>query len=354
MTPGINLATADDHHPPLFTHYPLPTTHYPAPTTHCPMVLHAEKGVSLKPFTTLRAGGPAEFFSIARTADDLAEWAMRCQEKGTYATYLGWGSNVLPADAGVPGLTVVNDARQIEIKGREVVVDCGCGFQELFLKTVQVGLRGLEYAVGIPGTVGGALVSNAGAYRSNISEAVRAIEIVRDGKREWVEPEVMQFSYRDSLLRRDNPPPVCLIRVRLELESGDPKRAYDEAREYQRQRISKQPPPASAGSFFKNVYDQALADRLDNLPANLRAAGVVPSGYLIEKVGLKGKRHRGAMLSSKHANFMINVGDASATSIRSLAAHAKAKVRDAFGVELEEEVLYLGDWLGFSPEPVQD
>jgi UDP-N-acetylmuramate dehydrogenase len=313
------------------------------------------RGVPLRQFTTLRAGGPAEFFAVANDLEELVDLAIRSQEEAAGATVLGSGSNVLPADAGVPGLTILNCARRIRVaRTGEVVAETGCAFQELFLKTAQAGLHGLEFAVGIPGTLGGALVSNAGAYRSNVSEFLTGLEIVHEGgKREWVSPEWMQFLYRDSLLRRPNPPMAVVLRVSMKLPVGDPKRIYDEAREYQRQRIGKQPPSPSAGSFFKNVNDAALAESLPLLPMVLKTAGVVPAGYLIEAAGLKGFRLGGAMLGRRHANFILNVGAATSTEIRRLAGHAQRTVRDRFGVTLEEEVLYLGDWSKFSDEPLR-
>ncbi len=122
-------------------------------------------------------------------------------------TTLGGGSNILPSDDGVPGLTLINQSHEIQVNPNgEVVADCGYVLQDLFLKTVQGGLGGLEFAVGIPGSLGGALVSNAGAYRSNISEFITSLEVVYQGERSWVEPSFMQFSYRDSILRKPNPP----------------------------------------------------------------------------------------------------------------------------------------------------
>lgn len=309
-----------------------------------------QRGVPLAPYTTLKAGGPAEHFAVVRHVDELAVAAMLAQGSGLRTTVLGWGSNVLPSDAGVPGLVILNLTRTIAISPEgDVVADSGAGFQDLFIKTAQAGLRGLEYAVGIPGTVGGALVSNAGAYRSNISEFVTGVEIVEAGIRRWVEPSWMEFSYRDSILRKPNAPQAVVTRIAMRLPQGEPKKVYDEAREYQRQRISKQPPPASAGSFFKNVVDPVLAEAVEGLTPGMRKAGVVPAGFLIEAVGLKGYRRAGAMLGRKHANFMLNVGGATATEIRQLAEHAKIVVFGRFGVTLEEEVLYLGDWTGFSP-----
>lgn len=304
-----------------------------------------QRGVPLKNYTTLRAGGPAEMFAAASNVNELAAICQEVQAKGIHTTVLGWGSNMLPADAGVPGLVLYNGARRIAVaRTGEVIADTGAMFQELFLKTAQAGLRGLEYAVGIPGTVGGALVSNAGAYRSCVSEFLTGMEIVHQGERKWVEPAWMEFSYRDSVLRRPNPPQAVVLRIRMQLPLGDSKAIYDEAREYQRQRISKQPPPASAGSFFKNVNDKTLAESLESLPASLKQAGVVPAGYLIEAAGLKGFRMGGAMFGRKHANFILNVGDATATEIRALAEFGKHVVQGKFGVELEEEVLYLGKW----------
>ncbi len=300
---------------------------------------------SLRLYTTLKAGGDAELFTIARTSEELASACAWAQARTIPHTILGWGSNMLPSDAGVSGLVVLNLAAELTIsESGEVEVDTGISFQDLFLHTVQAGLRGLEFAVGIPGTLGGALVSNAGAYRSNVSEFLTELEVVRGGVRAWVSPDVMQFSYRDSILRSANPPQMAVTRVRMKLPSGDWKAAYDEARDYQRQRIGKQPPSASAGSFFKNINDQALADSLPNLPERLRSAGVVPAGYLIENCGLKGFRHEGAMIGARHANFLLNVGNARASALRRLAEYAGAQVKSQYGVGLEEEVLYLGDW----------
>lgn len=306
--------------------------------------------VSLRPFTTLRAGGRAEWFLRARTADELAEAAIGAQRNRMVTTYLGGGSNVLPSDSGVHGLTVLNEASEVKVSDDGCVeADTGAAFQDLFLRTAQAGLGGLEYAVGIPGSVGGALVSNAGAYRSNVSEFLTEIEVVEGGERRWVPPSWMEFSYRDSILRRPNPPACALVRIRMVLPRRPRKEIYDEAREYQRQRISKQPPPASAGSFFKNVEDRELAERLDDLPARLREAGVVPAGYLIQHCGLMGHRLGGAMFARRHANFIVNVGGATATEIRSLAVFGAKAVYEKFGVQLEEEVLYLGDWTRFRP-----
>ena len=310
------------------------------------MTLEAlQKGVCLKPYSTLRAGGAAQYLIEVGGAEELARVAKFALGQDLPLTWLGYGSNVLPSDAGVLGIVVINRGGRVKVsRGGEVVVDTGAAFQELFLKTAQAGLGGLEFAVGIPGSVGGALVSNAGAYRSNISEFLTGVEIV-DGKgQRWVDPSYMEFSYRDSVFRRTAGHRAVMTRATFRLPLRDQKAIFDEAKDYQRQRISKQPPGPSAGSFFKNVNDPDLALRLDRLPDSLKKAGVVPAGYLIESVGLKGFRHGGAQLGRRHANFILNLGNATATEIRDLAAIARLRVRETFGVELEEEVLYLGTW----------
>ncbi len=307
--------------------------------------------VSLTPYTTLKAGGPAERFLIVRNRHDFADAVIGAHLTGETVNLLGSGSNILPSDDGVPGLTILNCARKISIESNGLVeAETGCCFQELFLKSVQSGFRGLEFAVGIPGTLGGALVSNAGAYRSCISEFLTELEVVVNGRCQWVSPEWMEFSYRNSRLRMDPSIQVSILRVRMKLERGDSKASYDEAREYQRQRIGKQPPSPSAGSFFKNVNDVNLAQSLPDLPAPLKKAGVVPAGYLIEAAGLKGVRYGGARMGVRHANFMLNVDNASAFEIYRLAQQVKSTVKTQFDVQLEEEVLYFGNWKRFMDE----
>lgn len=308
----------------------------------------AQKGVCLAPFVTLRAGGAAEWLVSVRSVEDFAQIASWVFEHQENFTVLGSGSNVLPSDDGVPGWVIWNRAEKIEFPGGgEVIAETGCSFQDLFLSCAQRGLGGLEFAVGIPGSLGGALVSNAGAYRSNVSEFLTELEIIDESGSKWVQPDWLQLSYRDSLLRREPGRRRAILRARMRLPERDPKAIFDEAREYQRQRIRKQPPPASAGSFFKNVNHPELAAEIEGLTPGMRTNGVIPAGFLLEAVGLRGYKHRGAMFAVQHANFIVNTQRATATDIRELAEIGKQLVWDRFSVQLEEEVLYLGDWSRF-------
>ncbi|MEI8281078.1 MAG: UDP-N-acetylmuramate dehydrogenase, partial [Armatimonadota bacterium] len=253
--------------------------------------------VPIRTYTTLKAGGNAEYFAIAHTSDDLKRIAEGCQTNGIQLTPIGTGSNILPSDDGVPGMVVVNLTSNLRFEpDGAVTADAGVGFQELYLQAAQRGLGGLEFAVGIPGTIGGALVSNAGAYRSEISDFLTSLEITFDGKTQWVDPSWMQFSYRDSILRKPEPANAVIQRIKLHLDPREPKLIYDDGREYQRQRISKQPPSASAGSFFKNVVSEELSQTIDGLTDGMRKNRVVPAGFLIEACGLKGFRIGGAMI----------------------------------------------------------
>jgi UDP-N-acetylmuramate dehydrogenase len=298
----------------------------------------------LRRHTTLRVGGPAALFYKTRDLEEFARISQLGARKRRARVYHGAREQPSRQRSGRPRAGALQRLPPDCASARRPTPRQGVAFQELFLKTAQAGLSGLEFAVGIPGTLGGALVSNAGAYRSNIADLLLEIDLVSEGIRQRVPPDWMQFSYRDSRLRRSNPPPTSLLSVRLRLRPDCRRAILQRAREFQRLRILKQPPESSAGSFFKNVYDRALAERLPNLPAPMREAGVVPAGYLIEACGLKGYAVGGACVSRKHANFLINRGWATASDFHALARHIERVVYETFGVQLEREVLLVGDW----------
>lgn len=293
--------------------------------------------------TSLRVGGPADYYLEAKTPDTLAEAAALAQRLHLPCFMLGEGSNLCVSDRGIRGMVLRNACRHATI-GPESYADAGHNFMQLFQKALWAGLSGLEFAVGIPGTLGGALVSNAGAYRANICDLVRRIDLVHAGIRQCVGPEWMGFSYRDSRLRREPHGTTLLVGVWLGLTPAAKPEIQARAAEFQLQRIGKQPWESSAGSFFKNVYDRALAESLPNLPTAMKEAGVVPAAYLSEACGCKGLTVGDAAVSPQHANFVVNRGLATAWQIRQAAETVKARVLERFGILLEEEVLYVGDW----------
>ena len=300
--------------------------------------------------TTLKVGGAARWFWAASDVEALARVLSVCAQHDVPYLFIGHGSNLLMSDAGYDGLVIQNRCKGCEV-GEETRAESGVSFGSLFLQTARAGFGGLEWAIGIPGTVGGALVSNAGAYRGNIGPLVRSVRVFADGRDQMVGPEWMEFSYRDSRLRREGIGRAVILSCALHLtERGDPEAIITHAKQYQAQRRAKQPFAPSAGSFFKNVLSKELAESLPHLPAGMKAAGVVPAGFLSEACGLKGLRVGGAEVSPTHANFLVNAHGATASDLRALAGRVKEVVRERFGVTLEEEVLYVGDWRGWPEE----
>ncbi|MEP6755602.1 MAG: UDP-N-acetylmuramate dehydrogenase [Chthonomonadales bacterium] len=302
-----------------------------------------EENVSLAAFTTLRVGGRAALYIACRNPDDLAAVAAAAHISGIQHLVLGGGSNVCISDEGIRGLVIHNLCDCIQI-GEVTRVDAGFNLMRLFQMSAFQGLSGLEFAVGIPGSVGGALVSNAGAYRKNIKDLLVSVEVVEEGIRKTVTPDWMQFSYRDSRLRDPDAPPALIVATTLRLEPRAKADIIAEARDYQRQRISKQPWFPSAGSFFKNVTDFELAQRIEGLTDGMRANGVVPAGFLSDACGCRGLKVDGAEISERHGNFVINRGRATASSIYKLTRQVKQRVHERFGIELNEEVMLIGDF----------
>lgn len=299
-------------------------------------------GVPLAPFTTFRVGGTADVYYHARDRSAMSRIIEIAQSLETPYFLLGGGSNICVSDAGVRGLTIHNGCQSVDMG---VITRCDTGYplMQLFLNSAKCNLSGLEFAVGIPGTLGGALASNAGAYRDNIGHLITEVEVVEGGETKTLSAEWMEFSYRDSRLRRGLTPQPVVISARMQLTPDRHSAILARAREYQRQRIYKQPWYPSAGSFFKNVNDAQLSQTLPDLPAPLKMAGVVPAGFLNALCGCKGLRVGDAQVSHRHANFIVNRGCAKAKDIVLLAETVKRRVRERFGVELQEEVIYVGD-----------
>ena len=294
--------------------------------------------------TTLKVGGPARWFWAASDVECLSDALSACAERDIPYLLVGHGSNLLMSDRGYGGLVIQNRCKGTRI-GESTYAESGVSFGSLFYQTARAGFSGLEWAIGIPGTVGGALVSNAGAYRGNIGPLVSQVRVFTGGRDQTVGSEWMEFSYRDSRLRRAGIGRTVILSCQLNLTRGDdPDTIIERARVYQNQRRAKQPFAPSAGSFFKNIENAALAQNVPGLPDALKSAGVVPTGFLIEACGLKGRRLGGAQVAERHANFLINAGGATATDLRDLANVVKSEVFERFGVTPEEEVLYVGDW----------
>jgi UDP-N-acetylmuramate dehydrogenase len=285
--------------------------------------------------TTARIGGPADLLIEARTTNELVAIAQRADEIGLPYIVIGGGANILVSDMGVRGLVIVNRAREIKFTARgsyprmRVEADAGVMLVTLARDCIERGLGGLEWAINVPGTVGGALVSNAGAHGADVSSNLHLARVMRRGfPPEYWTPRQLAFGYRRSSLKQFAPAdrPIVLgaiFGLKLDYRANLERRAN----EFIAHRKATQPPGATIGSMFKN-------------PPNDFA------GRLIEACGLKGTVRGGAMISPVHANFFVNVnGNAQAAGVKALIDLAHAEVLRQFGIDLELEIELVGEWV---------
>jgi UDP-N-acetylmuramate dehydrogenase len=298
--------------------------------------MRLEENASLERYTAARLGGPADVLVEVNSADDLAQAARLLWKLNQAFILLGGGSNVLISDLGVRGIVILNRARQIRFIETETLprvwAESGANFGLLARQAAQRGLAGLEWAAGIPGTVGGAVVGNAGAHGGDLAGNIQLAEILHHiggvdkttpVREEWP-PERLGLAYRSSNLKR-NPGQAVVLSATLSLEHSTTALVQARLDEFTQYRRRTQPAGASMGSMFKNpIGDYA--------------------GRLIEAAGLKGHVIGGAEISSLHANFFINQGQASASDVRALIDLAHREVARQFGIQLELEIELIGEW----------
>ena len=280
-------------------------------------------------YTSMKIGGPADYFIEAQTGAALAGLLPFLGAHHIAFYLLGNGSNVLISDLGVRGAVIrlAGEFKKIDWReqGENVWGDVGAAFAvtQLARAATRQGYTGLEFAEGIPGSVGGALVMNAGAFGSEFEKIVERVEAVTQaGQAVQFSRGEMTFSYRDSHL----PAGIVVTRVRLRLRKEEATQVSSKLRELVGKRKSSQPSGfPNSGSMFRN-------------PAGDFA------GRLIEAAGLKGKRIGQAQISERHANFIVNLGGAKARDVRRLMELAESEVRKRFGVDLVAEVKFLGEW----------
>jgi UDP-N-acetylmuramate dehydrogenase len=278
-------------------------------------------------YTAMRVGGPADLLIVCQGADEIVEAVGLAREHGVPWRVLGGGCNVLVADAGVRGLVIVNRAARIAFDSAVVRAEAGALLAVLAGEAVERGLTGLEWAAGLPGTVGGAVVGNAGAFEGDIAAVLRGVQVLElDGEVAERPGEWLEFAYRLSRIKREavDRRPV-LLAATFDLQHGDPEALAARADAVLEWRRTRHPAGATMGSTFKN-------------PPGSHA------GYLVEQAGLRGRRVGGAQISDMHGNFFMNTGDATAADVLALIEHAWAEVRSQFEVELELEIELVGEW----------
>lgn len=286
-----------------------------------------QENVPLAPFTSARIGGPADVLVTVNSADELAEAAARLWELDVPFVILGGGSNVLVSDRGVRQVVVLNRAKAVRFEAGQrpsVWAESGVVFSNLANRAAAQGFSGLEWAASVPGTLGGAVYGNAGAFGGDMAGNLIQAEVqTRTGRETWP-VERLGYGYRTSVLKRGEVQAVILA-ARLALTNSTKEAVGLRMQEFIERRKRTQPPGASMGSMFKNPPGDA-------------------AGRLIEAAGLKGTRIGNAEISPVHANFFINHGQTSAADVRALVDLARKTVLEKFGVALELEVEILGEW----------
>ena len=281
--------------------------------------------VPLRQLTTLQVGGPAALVCRLTTPDVARRFRNWARKNDIPVTILGAGSNILATDEGFPGLVMMVDTAGFAVQGRQVTAGAGLAFDDLIVSSLEADLVGLEFASGIPGTLGGAIMGNAGCYGHEIGEFVRqALVLTSDGRIETVTPDDFGFDYRLTRLRETG---AVLLEATLALTTGDVSRALLTRREHMADRRAKHPVDIPcAGSWFRN------------LPAPGPGQRRQPAGRLLEEAGAKTMREGDARVFDRHANIIINTGSATSAQISRLAHRMREAVRERFGILLEEEV----------------
>lgn len=278
--------------------------------------------------TTFGIGGPADVFVTVEGAGAAVAVVRETAQAGVTPFVLGSGSNIVVADAGIRGVVVDNRARGETQPGTgSLRVESGASFAGLARRTCRQGQAGLAWAAGIPGTLGGAVVYNAGAYGGCLADVLVRARLfdAADDREAWVEAADLGLAYRSSSLTREGLKGRVILEVELRLQPGEAPALLAEVAEYDRRRLAAQPRGRNAGSMFKNPVDQ-------------------PAWKLIDAVGLRGARRGDAAISEKHCNFFVNLGQARGADVAWLADEAERRVHDRFGVRLEREVGFVGEW----------
>ncbi len=292
-------------------------------------LLGEEKVLTEEPMsrhTTFRIGGPADYFLIPDTWEEIRAILKICDAQGIPFFILGNGSNLLVSDRGFSGAVIqlYRNMGELRVEGTRITASCGALLSAISAAARNASLTGLEFAGGIPGTLGGAVVMNAGAYGGEMKDVLTRVKVMtREGEILDLPACDLEMGYRTSIIKKAG---YLVLEAEMELKEGDPEEIRRVMKDLMEQRSSKQPLEyPSAGSTFKR-----------------------PEGYfagkLIMDCGLRGHRVGGAQVSEKHCGFVINTGDATAEDVRRLMEYVSERVQKEFGVSLEPEIKFLGEF----------
>jgi UDP-N-acetylenolpyruvoylglucosamine reductase len=286
------------------------------------------RDVSLARYTTVRTGGPAEYFARARSAEELQTLVAWATDESIELNVVGSGSNLLVADDGVCGLVLKLDGELTgsEVEGTRMVCGGGARLPSVAARAAREGLSGIEFGVNIPGTVGGAVRMNANAYGGQLAKVLEWVDVVTSAGVDRRRPESLGLAYRHSSLRPDE----IVARASFALAAAPVQDVKETLAQMRTKRHAAQPSGIKTfGSTFKNPDDPRAEDRT--------------AGLLLADAGCAGLTVGGARFSPKHANFVENAGDATTADVIALMAEGRRRVQERFGVVLEPEVQTLGD-----------
>lgn len=303
-----------------------------------------EKDYSIANLSTFKIGGRVKFFCEVKNFKDLTQAIQSAQRLGVPYKIVAGGSNVVFPDKSLDALLIKIKSLSrpiIKITGNKIEIDPGADLMFLIQKAIGRGLAGLETLSGIPGTVGGAIIGNAGAYGQSIAGAVERV-LVFDPvihKKFWLKNNQCKFNYRHSIFKEE---PLIVLRAILKLQKGNSKELQKTSQNIIQTRLKKYPAGLRCpGSFFKNILAKEVS------PANLKLIdqgkiieGKIPAGYLLEQVGAKGMRMGDVRIADFHGNLLINDGKATADDVRKIARILKQRVKNKFKIDLEEEIRY--------------
>ena len=295
----------------------------------------------------IRIGGPATWFVEARSTQDLIDAVNMAQDFAVEYFILGGGSNTLVADSGFAGLVIKAANRTMRVEGERVFAEAGVISAAAARASADAGLYGFEWAISLPGTIGGAVRGNAGCFGGEMKDSVESVRVLRRGEVITLSNTDLHFAYRNSLLKERGNDDVILDVV-LKLALGDRDTALANIDRNLQGRKATQPLGASsAGCMFKNYEwtDHAAVAQLQTIvdvPQEFLDRKRIPAGWIIDKLGLKGVAVGDAEVSLQHGNFLLNKGHATAEDIVTLVTKLKKRVESETGVKLEEEVMHVG------------
>ncbi len=301
------------------------------------------KDILLKPYTSFKIGGPAKFFSVIHNLKELEEICSFIEKNKINFFILGGGTNLLIKDEGIDGIVIKPEFDYVHFfEDGRVIVGAGVQMPKLVYESCNLGYMGLEWAGGLPGSVGGAIRGNAGCFGYEIKDFVNSIKAINLKSKEFkvFKKEEINFEYRDSFFKKN--PDWLIFEVELILKPNQDKnyllKVMKEKIEYRKNHHPLEYP--NAGSIFKNLNVQQVSEEVVNLARekNKIKGDKIPIAFLIELLGLKGKQIGGAKISEKHANFIINLGYAKAIDVLELINLVKEKIFERFNFVPEEEI----------------